>query len=386
MEFLVGKRLYAEIKRIAAERQARCAVAFWGCGAAGQFKHPKGVRLVCNLATGGTNPAVIVDLRERGANVRQHDTLHAKVYVGQVNAVVTSANASTNGLGLEDREQARWVEAGVLLKVTPPLEAWFEDIWNHSRAITRFDLEKATKLWAARQRGKPSVPFENFIPGDKPPLLAYVPPHYEEIIDESSVRKQLGKYNQSIRQRIEGGIPIEGRADEEAVKGDRWLLTWVLGSGGINKRTDPWWSYVSGDVILRDVIYHKDEKPPRKYAVALAKEDQPPPPFNPGDPRFKRTLAELLAKREYKALTTEEYSGAWYTKKRLALGVRLWGALVKRYREASGAGWSKDNTGVNKKRGRGLRDSVSSRRRRDAARQKAVIGQPVDVDRETTNL
>src|SRR5262245_2159208 len=126
MEFLSGRRLDEEIKRMAAERQARCAVAFWGRGAPQNFRHPKGVRIVCNLAQGATNPAASAELQRRGADVRQCDVLHAKVYLGQTNAVVTSANASTNGLASEGREAARWKEAGALLEVTPPIEEWFE--------------------------------------------------------------------------------------------------------------------------------------------------------------------------------------------------------------------------------------------------------------------
>jgi hypothetical protein len=65
------------------------AVAFWGNGADKklQLDGSKSYRIICNLATGGTNPKVIEKLRKYfGEDHRQHtrqlDNLHAKVSIG----------------------------------------------------------------------------------------------------------------------------------------------------------------------------------------------------------------------------------------------------------------------------------------------------------------
>ena len=112
MRLLTGDELRAKVAAIAGERKPCCAVAFWGRGAAALFGPRSRVRIVCNLATGGTNPDEIIALQAKGHTVLQHDQLHAKVYLGKSQAVVASANASANGLGLEASEQAKWIEAG----------------------------------------------------------------------------------------------------------------------------------------------------------------------------------------------------------------------------------------------------------------------------------
>ncbi len=82
-----------------------CAVAFWCKGAEALI--PKNVkpRIICDLTSGGTNPQVVRDFLERCKDKVKHlDSLHAKVYVGKNAAIVTSANASINGLGFEGND------------------------------------------------------------------------------------------------------------------------------------------------------------------------------------------------------------------------------------------------------------------------------------------
>lgn len=82
-------------------------MAFWGKGAESLiFPRPPHLQIVCNLKSGATNPKVIESIPR--AFVRQHDALHAKVYIGDDTAIICSANASANGLGFEGREQDLW--------------------------------------------------------------------------------------------------------------------------------------------------------------------------------------------------------------------------------------------------------------------------------------
>ena len=92
------------------------AVAFWGIGAEKLFESTHNARLVCNLLSGGTNPAVIEKLLDKpGFKLRHHASLHAKVLLGQDSAIVGSANMSTNGLNIEAGEFDGWEEAGTRL-------------------------------------------------------------------------------------------------------------------------------------------------------------------------------------------------------------------------------------------------------------------------------
>lgn len=65
------------------------------------------------------------------ADLRQSDYLHAKVYIGQEAAIVTSANASANGLGLEGHEQACWLAMclNLMIAVIAALSGFVGMLW-----------------------------------------------------------------------------------------------------------------------------------------------------------------------------------------------------------------------------------------------------------------
>jgi hypothetical protein len=87
-------------------------------------------------------------------DIRQLDTLHAKVIVAGGGGVVSSANFSTNGLGLEGESTATWIEAGVFVSGTSPMfqaiTDWFSVLWGQSQSITDSDLRHAEDAWARR--------------------------------------------------------------------------------------------------------------------------------------------------------------------------------------------------------------------------------------------
>lgn len=142
-------------ERLAQPGRARLAVAFWGAGAGkelGLVDRPDGAEIICNLVMGGTNPAEIKHLREKGLNVRQSDALHAKVYLFDDCAIVGSSNASSNGLSFQERDGLGWLEANILVReeaVLKQLSAWFDDL--KSDAISNNDLELALAAWKARR-------------------------------------------------------------------------------------------------------------------------------------------------------------------------------------------------------------------------------------------
>jgi len=100
---------------------------------------------------GGTNPQVIRRLLDL-TRIRHCDTLHAKIYLGSNRTIVSSANASTNGLGVDSASSATWIEAGYLTTEVAPIRAWFEALGEISSAITDADLAAAEAAWSERQK------------------------------------------------------------------------------------------------------------------------------------------------------------------------------------------------------------------------------------------
>ena len=151
-QFLIGRALQEAIRDVLDSANVRCMVAFWGQGAEQWFgTNIRKARIICNLKMGGTNPEPIRLLRAdaKRFDLRQCDVLHAKVYIGNKSAVVTSANMSANGLGFEGAVTKGWIEAGVRVTENDELNNWFDDIWNDQslvRQITDEDLKKAEKL------------------------------------------------------------------------------------------------------------------------------------------------------------------------------------------------------------------------------------------------
>jgi hypothetical protein len=136
------------------------AVAFWGEGSDALLtrSNNKAVRVICNLASGGTNPAPIAQLLKQGIDVRQVDDLHAKVILGTTSAVVGSANFSTNGLQLEGREALGWSEAGLVTTSAADLHdiaQWFDAEWARARDIEAKDLKQALATWKRRRVARP---------------------------------------------------------------------------------------------------------------------------------------------------------------------------------------------------------------------------------------
>lgn len=142
-------------------REVSMAIAFWGEGGNLIFDDCKKtpVRIICNLALGGTNPKVIQELKKRkNTEVRQLDNLHAKLVLTDNHMIVGSANISSNGLGLEAGEAARFRELGLLSQDAKQLKSardWFKDLWQASQEITESHLRNAQKTWESRRNARP---------------------------------------------------------------------------------------------------------------------------------------------------------------------------------------------------------------------------------------
>ena len=106
LQFLHGRALARAIVEALKGERRDLAVAYFGKGAMQRLglKAPKGARILCDFWSGCCNPFEIELLIRGGADIRDSRGLNAKVYIGSEEAVVASANASANGLGLEGDE------------------------------------------------------------------------------------------------------------------------------------------------------------------------------------------------------------------------------------------------------------------------------------------
>jgi hypothetical protein len=150
-----------EIRKILHTKRFDCAVAFIGAMAKDLVSNAGShSRVICNLRAGGTNPEAIRKMLRKGIRVKRCDLLHAKVYIGEATAVITSANLSANGLGLEGDELNGWLEAGY--KVTDPAELsvirrWFAELWDDGQHVSKDDITNAQKAWEERRHSRPTA-------------------------------------------------------------------------------------------------------------------------------------------------------------------------------------------------------------------------------------
>jgi hypothetical protein len=120
------------------------------------------IRIVCWLSSTNTNPRAVADMIDRGhIKVKQHDSMHAKVYLApRLGAIVGSANLSKAALTHIDT--AGQSEAAVLVRDQAAMSAitsWFQGLWTapDTRKITKVDLVSAMRAWdAARKRDWPT--------------------------------------------------------------------------------------------------------------------------------------------------------------------------------------------------------------------------------------
>lgn len=153
-----GKLIFDKIRSSIEQHESstgpiRIAVAFWGKGAEEVFKEfpNKEFHLICNLRMGGTNPNTIKIITSLpNVTVKHSDTLHAKVCLANQVAIVSSANFSINGLGLELSDLSTWTEAGARLdKESGMMDVfvWFNNLWQSCKEISQKDLDLACDAW-----------------------------------------------------------------------------------------------------------------------------------------------------------------------------------------------------------------------------------------------
>ena len=320
--FLAGDELRVEIRKVLSEPGVRCAVAFWGAGSEALVTGT-GARIICNLRMGGTNPHA---LRKVRATILKRDDLHAKIYIGANAAIVTSANVSSNGLGLQGVEQAGWIEAGVIVEDIVPLSDWFEKLWLDSDLIRPSDWKAAERAWQART--KPTATSFTYFDADASdlPLLNWLSWASWDT-NRDAIAERFGTVTEDLVHQVQGGLELE-HADDERVLVGRWVLCWDRGrkaSSFIKGR--PWWVRL-GSTVLKGAFSLEGEK--RKRDVVMAVEKMPPVPFDPTEEQFLAAFRTVLARPQYAALIEEDYAAPWF-KPREPLMALAWKDMKTEY-------------------------------------------------------
>jgi hypothetical protein len=213
-DFLTGTDLSARIRHVLSRANVRCAVAFWGSGAAELLRscsqeNLRDAKIVCDVSMGGTFPT---ELERLGApdnmRLRFLNGLHAKVYISDAGAVVTSANASSNGIGFAD--QARLVEAGTFHAQDEVAwhntAQWFDRIYEDAQPIDEDALALARRRWSPPKGA--GAPNYSVRPNSLLDMVRADPEAFAEIgfVFVSRPRRSLGRMALS---RIAMGCPFE---------------------------------------------------------------------------------------------------------------------------------------------------------------------------------
>ncbi len=331
MKFLTGVELYNSVKMIASGSNPSFAVAFWGSGSNELVSDiTKNAKIICNLAMGGTNPFVIEEIMKAGVTVRQNDILHAKVYMNETSVVVSSSNASANGLGLEGNEQKTWEEAGVFSdnpEIIAQTKHWFSRIWESSKEISDEDLKLAKIKWKARQSRKPSLrSFAdfNFDPSNFPLITWGVGEDYN-----TNPKHKVGKTKAAIdalEKEIEEGVDIEGPEDREALSEGRWVIYFDTTKNDNISRTG--FSWVCCGKILEDAFKYKGAK---EFTTAVRADFSAKTEPFAITKEFKDAFIKVISDDKFEQLRTDDYDGAWFTAERLELTKIFWKTLHREY-------------------------------------------------------
>lgn len=140
-----SSEIHAGIKHLFGQPNARerrvALVAYVGGDGESYLPHPEGLHLICSPSPGGTDPDTLRRLLKRGARVEFANGLHMKVYWSRSRGcIITSANASSNALGVSSLK-----EAGVFL---PPGVVKIDQLikYAHAKPIQPSDLRRLDRL------------------------------------------------------------------------------------------------------------------------------------------------------------------------------------------------------------------------------------------------
>lgn len=110
--------------------------------------HIKKIRIICQAESRSCNPYTLERLiKHKNISVMSINNIHAKVYIFDDSAFISSANATPNGLGSGSIEAAVKITNTDLIDET---KQWFDVLWSDDSAknVADFDREKWEELKA----------------------------------------------------------------------------------------------------------------------------------------------------------------------------------------------------------------------------------------------
>jgi hypothetical protein len=337
-QFITDAALSARIKEVVAGDELELAVAFWGKGAEKLIKPRRGPKpkIICNLTMGGTNPEVIRTLMQK-AEVRQNDHLHAKVYISSNGALVASANASDNGVGLDNDGLAQWYEAGAELSDTGQARTWFNEMWERSWDVEDHHLHSAMEAWRRRAEAEKVVPrtidqFE-FKPDNLPRLYLYEPGGWEFVGDAtqgmSSAQKTLHE------QEIESGIEItDGSEADIFTPGTLTFFLWFTCKKRSDSvvRTSLEWSASIGREKYSDAYVYDGSTEQMSCIPAVV--PTPQPPFEVRSVKFLDAFTMTIDSERFRRLKESDLEETGWLMTREPLLLPFWKAVQSQYRKS----------------------------------------------------
>lgn len=312
--FLHSEELNKAVCEIAQEDGAKLAVAFWGRGSLDLVS--QSAKIICNLKMGGSNPHELQKIEKKISpdNIRQCDTLHAKVYLGRSKAIITSANASTNGLGLEGGEQEGWLEAGALITDIAPIHDWFDALWEDedTKSISAADWKATEAAWSARQRRKPTLrSFRDFDVTQARLPMVLPATHRGWDCNEKALSASGNAENKTLRNRIDLSVEVLNKSDLPVME-NRWHFYWEPRTTPPympKKRQSFWWTFM-GSEFLEDAFKWTGMD---DYSDALLPaEEQPPAPFDANNTQFSEAFRNVISRPEFSFLRIIYNETEWY--------------------------------------------------------------------------
>lgn len=166
-KFLTGSNLSDEIRKVVNGNNVRCAVAFWGNGSMELFGNSMSklysAKIICDISMGCTSDVALKKLKApENINLKHYNNFHSKFYISDIGAIVTSANASNNGIGFLENSP-KLEEAGVFLSPTDDKQAYndieerFDIYFNEAKNVDLDTLKLAEKNWEKRKAGNRSA-------------------------------------------------------------------------------------------------------------------------------------------------------------------------------------------------------------------------------------
>jgi len=338
-EFLVGDDLSKRIREVARGRDARCAVAFWGTGAAyevfgGEFAQRDDVKIICDISMGGTNPST---LRQLGAPenelLKYKDSLHAKTYLSEEGLVVGSANASSNGIGSAGRP-AGLVEAGSFFPTGSPewqtAKRWFFSLWKKEGCVKvdQQALERAEDLWS--RRAKLPVEFQAEVPAGT--VLDYDPDQDGLILLSWYTRHGGQVHDREISGNGRSFLRISREDNNDWIMG-KWICCFQVLEDGTRMamNRNPYFFFSSGF----EEDYSSEEADDPHLVFQKVEQPAPRPPFDFDDPEFRRAFRDVINRSDFSLLRDEDHTDPWRLIDHSDLMKNFWLAVKDAYPDAT---------------------------------------------------